>query len=296
MGFRNIQAKTLLTRMRHPDGWFGATDNINLYRGCQHRCIYCDTRSECYQVDTFDEEILVKANAVELLRSELAARRKKGIVSTGSMNDPYMPLEAELRLTRRTLATIAEAGWGVHITTKSALVLRDVDLLQVIGPERASVLMTVTTADDALGRMLEPYASSVSERFAALAELAQQGITTGLALMPVLPFIEDDAANIQGIIERAAECGVHYLACGFGVTLRDRQRAYYYRELERSFPGLSARYRESFGNAYYCASPRTAELQRLANALCRRYHISEDFCREPSSEPRQLNLFQALPR
>ncbi|MHB9031885.1 MAG: SPL family radical SAM protein [Anaerolineae bacterium] len=295
MVFREIQAKTLLTRMSHPDSWFGATDNINLYRGCQHRCIYCDTRSECYRVDTFDDEILVKANALSLLRSELAVRRRKGIVSTGSMNDPYMPLEADLCLTRRALELLVEFGWGVHITTKSALVTRDIDLLQAIGPEHASVLMTITTADDNLGKLLEPYASPVSERFAALASLAAHGVTTGLALMPVLPFIEDNAENVTAIIERASACGVHYLACGFGVTLRDRQRVYFYNELDRHFPGLRAKYERSFGAAYYCPSPRTAELERLASELCQHYHISEHFTRAAQTEPEQLSLFQPRP-
>ncbi|MHB1357230.1 MAG: SPL family radical SAM protein [Anaerolineae bacterium] len=290
MAIREIQAKTLLARVNWRDAWFGMTDNMNLYRGCQHQCIYCDTRSECYQVDTFNEDVLVKANAPDLLRKELAPRRTKGIIGTGSMNDPYMPLEADFRLTRRAIETIAEFGFGVHITTKSALVTRDIDLLDSIGPLRASVLMTVTTADDDLGRILEPGASLVSERFAALAELAAHGITTGVALMPVLPFIEDNAANISAIITRAAQAGVGYLIHGLGVTMRDRQRLYYYQQLDNSFPGLRQRYENTFGDAYFCSCQHANKLEQLITELCEQHGLAMRACRE--SEPTQLSLLE----
>jgi DNA repair photolyase len=289
MAIREIQAKMLLTRVSWRDAWFGMTDNMNLYRGCQHQCIYCDTRSECYQVDTFNEDVLVKANAITLLRSELTHRRNKGIIGTGSMNDPYMPLEADYRLTRRAIETIAEFGFGVHITTKSALVQRDIDLLQAIGPLRASVLMTITTVDDALGRILEPGASLVSERFAALAELAGHGITTGVALMPVLPFIEDNAANITAIINRAAQAGAGYLIHALGMTLRDRQRLYYYQQLDRSFPSLRQRYESLYGGAYFCPCQHAGELEVLITELCEEHGLAMRACREP--EPAQISLF-----
>jgi DNA repair photolyase len=288
MAIREIQAKTLLARVNWRDAWFGMTDNMNLYRGCQHQCIYCDTRSECYQVDTFNEDVLVKANAPELLRSELAHRRNKGIIGTGSMNDPFMPLEAERRLTRRVIEVIAEFGFGVHITTKSALVTRDIDLLEAIGPMRASVLMTVTTADDGLGKILEPGASLVSERFTALAELTSHGITTGVALMPVLPWIEDNAANITEIVTRAAHAGVGYLIHAPGVTLRDRQRLYYYQQLDRHFPGLRSRYESTFGDAYFCTCQHADKLEQLITDLCEQHGLVMRACRE--SEPTQFKL------
>ena len=288
MAVREIQAKTLLTRVNWRDAWFGMTVNMNLYRGCQHQCIYCDTRSECYQVDTFSEDVLVKANAITLLRNELTHRRIKGIIGTGSMNDPYMPLEADYRLTRRAIETIAEFGFGVHITTKSALVRRDIDLLQAIGPLRASVLMTITTADDVLGSVLEPGASLVSERFTALADLAAYGITTGVALMPVLPFIEDNAANVTAIINRAAQAGVGYLIHALGMTLRDRQRVYYYQQLDRSFPGLRQRYERLYGGAYFCPCQNASELEQLINELCEQRGLATRACREP--EPAQFSL------
>ena len=288
MAIAEIQAKTLLARVNWRDAWFGMTDNMNLYRGCQHQCIYCDTRSECYQVDSFNEDVLVKANAIALLRNELAHRRNKGIIGTGSMNDPYMPLEADYRLTRRAIETIAEFGFGVHITTKSALVRRDIDLLQAIGPLRASVLMTITTADDVLGSVLEPGASLVSERFTALADLAAYGITTGVALMPVLPFIEDNAANVTAIINRAAQAGVGYLIHALGMTLRDRQRVYYYQQLDRSFPGLRQRYESLYGGAYFCPCQHASVLEQLITELCEKHSLTMRACREP--EPAQFSL------
>lgn len=261
---------------------------MNLYRGCQHQCIYCDTRSECYQVDSFDEDVLIKANAITLLRNELAHRCSKGIIGTGSMNDPYMPLEAEYRLTHRAIETIAEFGFGVHITTKSALVRRDIDLLQAIGPLRASVLMTVTTADNALGRILEPGAWLVSERFTALAELAAHGITIGVALMPVLPFIEDNTANITAIINCAAQAGAGYLIHALGMTLRDHQRAYYYQQLDQCFPGLRQRYESLYGGAYFCPCQQAGELEQLISELCEQRDLATRACHEP--EPAQFSL------
>jgi DNA repair photolyase len=162
---KEIQARTLLTRLKGPDDWFGLYYNMNLYRGCQHQCIYCDSRSECYQIEDFEHEVLVKANAIDLLGRELAGKRILGTIGTGSMNDPYMPLEAERQLTRRALQVIAGFGFPVHVITKSDLVLRDLDLLEQISRQTyAAVTFTVTTADDSLGRILEPCARAVSCR------------------------------------------------------------------------------------------------------------------------------------
>src|SRR5512136_395368 len=187
---REIQAKVLLSSSKHPDPWFGIRYTMNLYRGCQHQCIYCDSRSECYQIEEFSD-ILVKANAIEVLRKELAHKRIKGTIGTGSMNDPYMPLEAERRLTRQALEVIAEFRFPVHVITKSDLVLRDMDLLKEISRVYAAVTFTITTYDDGLSKMLEPGAPVSSRRLAAMQTLSAAGILTGVALMPVLPFIED---------------------------------------------------------------------------------------------------------
>ena len=272
---REIQTKTLLTRVKGPDYWFGLYYNMNLYRGCQHQCIYCDSRSECYQIENFDHDILIKANAIEVLRRELAGKRIIGTIGTGSMNDPYMPLETKKRLTRRALETIAEAGFPVHVITKSDLVLRDLDLLELICEKTyATVTFTVTTAEDAMSRMLEPGAPISSRRFAALGTLRLRGIPAGIALMPVLPFIEDNEENIRQIVNLAAENGAKYILPAFGMTLRDRQRDYYYAKLDKHFPGLRPRYEKSFGERYSAPAQGAARLGKLFTDLCQEYGIA----------------------
>ncbi len=265
---REIQAKTLLGRVRQPDDWFGLRYNMNLYRGCQHRCIYCDSRSECYQIEDFDRDVLVKANAIELLQDELPRKRVKGTIGTGSMNDPYMPLEAARGLTRQALEAIARFHFPVHIITKSDLVVRDLDLLEAIGRTYAAVTFTVTAADDGLSRILEPGAPASSRRLAAMNALSEAGVLTGVALMPVLPFIEDTEENVTRIVELAHANGAKYILPAFGMTLRDRQRAYYYDKLDRHFPGLRLRYEKSFGDRYSAPARETGKLHQLLAGLC----------------------------
>ena len=265
---KEITAKTLLSSAKQPDPWFGIKYTMNLYRGCQHQCIYCDSRSECYQIEDFDHDVLVKANALDLLRDELPRKRVKGTVGTGSMNDPYMPLEAKLNLTGRALEIIADHRFPVHVITKSDLVVRDADILADIGRVYAAVSFTVTAADDDLSRKLEPGAPPTSRRFAALAALAARGIYTGVTMMPILPFIEDNAENIAGIVAQAAAAGASYIMPGFGMTLRDRQRAYYYGQLDRLFPGLREQYEARFGDQYSAAANDAKKLERLFGELC----------------------------
>jgi DNA repair photolyase len=266
---KEIQAKTLLVRVKGPDDWFGLYYNMNLYRGCQHQCIYCDSRSECYQIENFNQDVLIKANAVELLRRELAGKRVIGTIGTGSMNDPYMPLEAELRLTRGALEVIAEAGFPVHVITKSDLVLRDIDLLEEIGRKcYAAVTFTVTTADDSLSRQLEPGAPVSSRRLAALRGLSQRGLLTGVTLMPVLPFIEDTQENIRAIVSLAHASGARYILPAFGMTLRDRQRDYYYDKLDHLFPGLRGQYEKAFGGRYSAPARNARRLEELFTGWC----------------------------
>ena len=271
---REIQAKTLLVRVKGHDDWFGLYYNMNLYRGCQHQCIYCDSRSECYQIEDFNNEVLVKANAIDLLRRELAGKRVVGTIGTGSMNDPYMPLEAKLYLTGRALAVIAELRFPVHILTKSDLVLRDLDTLCEIKREYAAVSFTITTADDELGKKLEPGASRVSERFRAMQVLASHGILTGITMMPILPFIEDNEENITQIVARAHQCGAAYIIPALGMTLRDRQRAHYYCQLDKLFPGLKRKYAERFGDRYSCCVPNAAKLDQVFRDQCSRHGIA----------------------
>ena len=252
----------MLSRVQGFDTWFGLDYGMNLYRGCQHRCIYCDSRSACYEIEDFDGEVLIKANAVDRLRDELPRKRRKGIIGTGSMNDPYMPLEETIGLTRRSLEAVAEHGFGVHVITKSDLVLRDIDVLKRIArTSRAAVSLTITTADDDLARRIEPGAPVSSVRFEALAALAREGIEARIALMPVLPFLEDSWENIEAIVEKARAAGVTAIVAAFGMTMRDRQRDYFYRELDRLFPGLRGRYEKQFSGCYHCPDPSAATLR-----------------------------------
>ena len=270
---REIQAKTILARVKEPDDWFGLYYNFNLYRGCQHQCIYCDSRSECYQIENFNQDVLVKVNAVELLRKELAGKRVVGTIGTGSMNDPYMPLEAEKQLTRQALETIAEFKFPVHIITKSDLVLRDLGLLEQISQTYAAVTFTVTAFDDALSKKLEPGAPVSSRRLAAMRRLSEIGILTGLAMMPILPFIEDNEENISRIVWLAHENGAAYILPAFGVTLRDRQRTYFYDKLDKQFPGLRTRYNRAFGERYFATVQNHDRLEKAFTGLCRQYGI-----------------------
>ena len=271
---REIRAKVLLSHVKQPDDWFGLKYNMNLYRGCQHRCIYCDSRSECYRIDHFDTEVLIKGNAIPLLREELASKRVKGTIGTGSMNDPYMPLEADLDLTGRALDVIAEFRFPVHVMTKSDLVLRDLDTLCRINQVYAAVSFTITTADDELGKKLEPGAPPVSKRFRAMKVLADHGIRTGVTMMPVLPFIEDNDQNVRQIVEQARACGASYIIPWFGMSLRDRQRAYYYERLDQLFPGLRREYQRVYGDQYSCQSRNADRLTTLFEELCERHGIS----------------------
>ena len=291
---KKIQAKTLVSRVRGLDAYFGLDYGMNLYRGCQHHCIYCDSRSLCYGIEAFDRDVLIKANAIDLLEAELARKRKKGIVGTGSMNDPYMPLEAETELTGRALAVIARHGFGAHVVTKSDLVLRDVPTLQRIGrTARSIVSLTITTIDDALSKKLEPGAPPSSARFRALEALSDAGIEARVALMPTLPFIEDNWENVSAIVEQAHVSGVQAIVPWFGMSMRDRQRAYFYDRLDELFPGARRQYEELYGENYSCPSPRANQLFKQFERLCSERGIAISV--QPSLAPtgEQLELFDA---
>jgi len=289
---KEIRAKTLVSRVQGLDTYFGLDFGMNLYRGCQHHCIYCDSRSLCYEIEAFDRDVLVKANAAELLESELRRKRKKGIIGTGSMNDPYMPLEETVRLTQRALEVIAAYGFGAHVVTKSDLVLRDLPILQRIRRvARSIVSLTVTTIDDGLSTRLEPGAPPSSARFRALEVLANGGIETRISLMPTLPFIEDTWENISAIVAEAHRCGVTAIVPWFGMSMRDRQRAYFYARLDELFPGIRQRYEARYGNDYMCPSPNAEDLFGRFTALCGEYGIATSV--QPSLAPtgEQLQLF-----
>ena len=290
------QAKQLLTPIHvGMDDFFYANWNMNLYRGCCHGCIYCDSRSLCYHLDRFDT-VRPKENALSLLESELRAKRKPGIITMGAMSDPYNPLEEELRLTRGALELIRRYGFGAAYTTKSALCARDADLLADVARRApVRVQLTVTCADDDLCQRIEPDVSPSSERFAALRRLADAGIYAGVWLNPVLPFITDTEENILGVVRKAAEAGAKFVVCFFGMTLRSGNREYYFQALEREFPGVRAKYLATFGNAYECGSPDAAHLYEVFKQECTRLGLAWRF-RDINAgmlqhQPRQLSLF-----
>jgi DNA repair photolyase len=291
-----IEAKGILNPVKQPDDWFGLKYNMNLYRGCQHRCIYCDSRSLCYQIDNFDHEVIVKVNAVELLVDQLPRKRVVGTIGTGSMNDPYMPLEKRYNLTGRALAVIAENRFPVHVLTKSDLVLRDIDTLVEINQVFAAVSFTVTAADDILGKKVEPGAPAVSRRFAAMRRLAERDIPTGVLLMPVLPFIEDTVENVLKIVEMAAEHGAGYILSSLGMTLRDRQRFHYYQQLDEQFPGTKEKYIRQFGGSYFAEARRANRLYAAIEEACLARGISISMPKytpkEATSARKQMSLFE----
>ncbi len=259
-----IPAKTILQKNKTND-WFGNDYNMNLYRGCCHGCIYCDSRSDCYRVEDFDI-VGAKENALEILRDELKRKVRTGIIGTGAMSDPYNPFEKTELLTRHSLELINAYNFGVTVITKSSLITRDTDLYCEIA-EHSPVLckMTITTADDNLSRILEPDVSLSSERFEALAKLSDSGLFTGITMMPVLPFIEDTEENIRSIVRLAHDAGVKCIYPFFGVTLRANQREYFFDELDKRFPdsGLRQRYIRQFGDNYECISPDFRKLWKV---------------------------------
>lgn len=259
---REILAKTILNPVPQPDSWFGLKYNMNLYRGCQHQCVYCDSRSSCYQLGDLGD-IRVKVNALELLADALPRKRVLGTIGFGSMNDPYMPVEGEYRLTRGALKIIARHRFPVHLMTKSDLVLEDLELIREINQRYAAVTFTITTADDQLASVLEPGAPPPSARFAAMKIISAAGVKTGVTMMPILPFLEDTQQNISEILQRSLESGADYIIPAFGMTLRDGSRDYFFRKLDLHFPGIKEQYIRTFGSQYQCSSPRWEELTRL---------------------------------
>ncbi|MFW5488415.1 MAG: SPL family radical SAM protein [Desulfovibrio sp.] len=291
---RYIPAKTILGTVRNsPDCFFGGDYNINLYRGCPHACIYCDTLSDCYGIGDLSD-IRAKENALEILNAEMGRKRRKGTVTTGSMNDPYMPLEKKLELTRGTLYLMAVHGFGVHVLTKSDLVVRDIDLLRKVGRVYAAVSLTITTADNELARILEPHAPSPERRLAAMRQLVSAGVYTGVTMMPVLPFLTDSANNLRDVLSRAADNGASYITFSPDMTLRDSCRKYYYEQLDTHFPGLAQRYMQTFGNSYVCPSPNAARLYDIFQTECARLGLATRIkAYSPPKDPkaRQLTLF-----
>ena len=287
-----IRTRTILSRLRTRDTLFGITYNMNLYRGCSHGCIYCDTRSTCYGIGDISR-IRIKENAVALLEKELSGKKgHKATIGTGSMNDPYMPCEKRHRLTRSALEIISRHRFPVHVITKSGLVARDKDILsEISGKSYAAVSFTVTTSDDTLARITEPGATPPSLRFNAMEKLASAGIYTGVTMMPILPFINDRPENITEIMRMAASSGASYVLPMFGVTLREGSRDFFYCTLDKHFPGIKGRYEQTFANRYECFSPHYADLRNVFLHGASRYGLSGSMRFYEPPPPAQLSMF-----
>ena len=259
-----VDAKGLLTGS---GGHFG----MNIYRGCSHGCIYCDSRSKCYQFTHPFEDIEVKQNAPQLLESALKSKRKKCIIGTGSMSDPYMHCEESLGLTRKCLEIVSKYECGIAVQTKSDRILRDIDLLDEINRKaKAVVQITLTTYDDDLCKILEPNVCNTKRRIEVLEKMHERGIPTIVWLTPICPFINDTPENITAILEECSRVGVKGVICfDMGLTLREGDREYYYAALDKHFPGLKEKYIARYGNAYEIPSPHAGELMNLFKNICK---------------------------
>lgn len=259
-------------------GILSAKNGMNLYRGCQHGCIYCDARSTCYQMRHAFEDIEVKSNAILLFEKSLKSKRKKCMIGTGAMSDPYIPLELKYGHMRKCLELIEKYEYGVTVHTKSDLILRDLELLKKINQKAKCVVqMTLTTYDEALCKIVEPNVATTKRRVEVLKRMQEAGIPTVVWLDPILPFINDTKENLEGIMNYCNEAKVYGILCfGFGLTLREGNREYFYQKLDEHFPGLKEEYIKHYGNAYEVNSPHNTELMRHFKALCKAYHIESN--------------------
>ncbi|MEI7594280.1 MAG: radical SAM protein [Bacteroidota bacterium] len=282
-----IVAKSILSKVKN-DSFFGLTYNMNLYRGCQHACIYCDSRSDCYKIENFAQPS-IKINAINLLEKELARTKIKGTIGFGSMNDPYMPLESRYRLSRKALEIISKKHFPIHIITKSNLVIEDINLIKEISKTYAAISFSFTTADDYIAKVTEPFAPSPSLRFEAINELAKKGIYTGITLMPVLPFINDNEKSVNDIVEKAHKYGAKYIIPYFGVTLRKGSREFFFKKLDANFTGVREKYENHFENKYFCDSLDAKQLYSFFYKRC--FELGIDTKMKFYQKEEQLKLF-----
>ena len=259
-------------------GILSPKNGMNLYRGCTHGCIYCDSRSTCYQMNHKFEDIEVKENAIELLEDALKRKRKKCMIGMGSMTDPYIPEELKLKHTRKALEVASKYGFGITLITKSNRVLRDLDLLKEINQKTKCVVqMTLTTYDEELCKKIEPNVSTTKERFEALLTLRDAGIPTVVWLTPLLPYINDTEENLLGILNYCKEAKVYGILCfGIGVTLRDGNREYFYAQLDKKFPNLKEQYIKEYGNSYIINSKNNTKLMKIFHEFCEENKIEHN--------------------
>lgn len=252
-----------------------AKNGMNLYRGCLHGCIYCDSRSDCYNMQHEFEDVEIKSNAIELLEKALKSKRKKCMIGMGAMSDPYIPLENEIKNTRKALELIYKYGFGATLITKSLSVLRDLDILKEINNKTKVVIqMTLTTFDEQLCNIIEPNVSTTKERFETLRILNQNEIPTIVWFSPILPFINDTKENLMGILDYCIKAKVYaIISFGMGLTLRDGNREYFYKKLDKYFPQLKDKYIKTYGNNYILNSPDNKYLMDIFYKTCKKYNI-----------------------
>lgn len=268
-----VAAKTILSKVKYGKQWYGISYNMNLYRGCSHGCIYCDSRSSCYQIDEFDV-VKGKKDALLILETELARKKDSGVVGIGSMSDTYNPQEARYELTRGALELLLKYKFGVSIDTKSNLILRDLDLLTQLNQKNSVIVkFTITTPHDSLSKIIEPKVCSSSQRFAAIKKLSEAGIFTGIMLNPILPYITDLEEDIKLLVRLAYENGAKFVHTYMGMTLRDNQRDYYYEQLEKCFSGIREKYVKRYYHDYICSVPNSKLLYQVFVQECKKYGL-----------------------
>ena len=271
-----IRAKTILSKVKYGNEWYGIDYNMNLYRGCPHSCIYCDSRSNCYHIENFDL-VRGKENALYILEQELSKKREKGIIGIGSMSDTYNPKELEYEQTRGALKLISKYGFGVSIDTKSDLILRDIDLLKEINSKNNVIIkFTITTPNDELSKIIEPNVCVSSKRLQAIKKLSDNGIFTGIIMNPMLPFITDKEEDIKELVKLAYENGAKFIHTYMGMTLRENQRDYYFDKLDQHFIGIKEKYIKYYGDKYNCIVPNYKRLYKVFTDECTKYGILYD--------------------
>lgn len=290
-----IKAKSILQKTSYGKEWFGIDYNMNLYKGCSHGCIYCDSRSSCYQIENFDQ-VRAKENEIVILEKELKSKRKKGVIGIGAMSDTYNPWEEKMLITRKALQLIEQYKFGVSMETKSKLMIRDIDILTKINQQADVILKyTITTTDDELAKKIEPYVSLPNQRLIAMEKLAKAGLFVGTLMTPILPFITDSEENIKQVIRASAKHGAKFVYTMGGVTLRDNQRDYYYEKLDRLFPKMKQKYQATYGNQYFC-QPVNQQLRQVIREECEKNHLlyrMEDIVKayQKDRNEKQISLF-----
>lgn len=263
-----VKTRTIMTKSDQGEKWFGIDYHMNLYKGCSFGCIYCDSRSDCYHISNFDE-VKTKVDALEILEQELSSKGYRGVVSFGTLSDPYNPCEEELKITRNALKLILKYGFGVSIDTKSDLILRDLDLLKEIAKNNSVIIkISICTADDEMAKKIEPNVISSSKRFEVLKKIREADIYAGILMTPVLPFLTDTEENIRAMVIKSHDADAKFIYTKMGMNLRTNQRTYYYQKLDELYPGLSTDYEAVYGNKYFCSSLQYRHLMELFLNLC----------------------------